>query len=128
MPTHKSEIIISASENACYRFDIYLAMTRAQQTQGLMYIRDLPEMTGMLFGYTQPGIRAMWMKNTFIPLDILFIRADGSVSSVARNTEPQSLLTISAVEPVKFVLELNAGVTEKLSIDDNSQVEFSAEI
>lgn len=120
----QSVLVISANENACYVFSVYLALERAQQMQGLMFVRDLPEMTGMLFGYARPGMRSMWMKNTYIPLDILFIRADGSVSSIARHTEPHSLESIRAIEPVTYVLELNAGLTEKLGIDNESQVYF----
>ena len=62
------------------------------------------------------------MKNTFIPLDMLFIRFDGTVSSVIANTEPQSLKSQSAVEPVTFVLELNAGTAARLAIDENSRI------
>ncbi len=121
---NKSVLVISAHENACYAFDVYIAVTRAQQMQGLMFVRELPEMTGMLFAYRQPGMRSMWMKNTYIPLDILFIRADGTVSSIAKHTEPHSLESISAVEKLNYVLELNAGVTDKLGIDTESQVYF----
>ncbi|HEX9852471.1 MAG TPA: DUF192 domain-containing protein, partial [Woeseiaceae bacterium] len=63
---------------------------------------------------------SMWMKNTYIPLDMVFIRGDGRVSSVARNTEPLSLRSVSSTEPVNYVLELNAGVTQRLSIDAGS--------
>jgi hypothetical protein len=64
----------------------------------------------------------MWMKNTLIPLDILFIRGDGSVASIARMTEPQSLRSIASDEPVKYVLELNGGVADELGIDSDSVV------
>jgi hypothetical protein len=64
----------------------------------------------------------MWMKNTFIPLDILFIRSDGSVASIAAMTEPLSLRSIASAEPVRYVLELNGGVAEELGIDADSVV------
>jgi uncharacterized membrane protein (UPF0127 family) len=118
----RDAIVIAASAGACYRFEVYLALTTAQQRRGLMFVRDLPDFTGMLFAYPEPGPRSMWMKNTFIPLDILFVRADGSVSSVARQTEPQSLRSIASIEPVTYVLELNAGITESLGIDEQSRV------
>ena len=89
-----------------------------------MFVRDMPETTGMLFIYETDGYLSMWMKNTFIPLDILFVRADGSVSSIAYNTEPQSLQSISALEPVRYVLELNAGVADKFSIDKYSLLDW----
>ena len=79
----KGVLILSANENACFVFDVYIAASRAQQMQGLMFVRELPEMTGMLFAYREARVLSMWMKNTFIPLDILFVRADGTVSSIA---------------------------------------------
>ena len=117
-------LIVHASKNACYRLDIYVALSSAQKSRGLMFVRSLPESTGMLFIYDEDANLSMWMKNTFIPLDILFVRADGSVSSIAYDTEPQSLQSISALEPVRYVLELNAGVAEKLSIDQYSRIEW----
>ena len=117
-------LVITASEHACYVFDIYLAMTPAQKSRGLMHVRYLPEFTGMLFGYERPRRLSMWMKNTVIPLDILFIRADGSIANIEANTEPLSLTSISAVESLNFVLELNAGVAERLAIDTASRVHF----
>jgi uncharacterized membrane protein (UPF0127 family) len=119
-------LIISANENACHVFDIYIALSRAQQMQGLMFVREMPATRGMLFVYREAGIRSMWMKNTYIPLDILFIRADGTVSSIAKHTEPHSLKSISAIEPVNFVLELNAGLTDELGIEQGSMVYFSS--
>jgi uncharacterized membrane protein (UPF0127 family) len=118
----KDVLIIVASAHACYRFDIYLAVEREQSRRGLMFVRNLPLMTGMLFVYDRDDHYSMWMKNTFIPLDMVFARSDGTVSSVIRNTEPQSLRSNSAVEPVRYVLELNAGVTMRFAIDEKSRL------
>jgi uncharacterized membrane protein (UPF0127 family) len=118
----RDSLVIVASAGACYQFDVYLALTGEQQRRGLMFVRDLPAFTGMLFAYPEPGVRSMYMKKTFIPLDMLFIRSDGAVSSIAKQTEPQSLRTIASVEPVNYVLELNAGVTDTLGIDEHSRV------
>ncbi len=115
-------IIIEAEKDACYRFDVYLATSQEQQIRGLMHVRHLPEFTGMLFRYTQPNIRSMWMKNTYISLDVLFIREDGTISNIAANAEPLSLKSISSTEPVSYFLELNAGVTLRLHINTNSRV------
>jgi len=116
----KDVLIVVASERACYRFDVYLALTPAQRARGLMYVRDLPATTGMLFAYANADYITMWMKNTYIPLDMVFARADGTVARVARDTEPLSLRSIAAPEPVNFVLELNAGTADRLSIDEDS--------
>ena len=124
----QSSIVIEAGENACYRFDAYLAETGAQHRRGLMFVRELPRFTGMLFVYPDSAVRSMWMKNTYIPLDILFIRADGTVSSIARHTEPLSLTSIPAKEPIRYVLELNAGVTEELGIGPGSVVHLPGDL
>ncbi len=120
----KDVLIIHASEHACYRLDIYLAMNNEQRARGLMHVRSLPQTTGMLFVYESDGYLSIWMKNTYIPLDIVFARADGSVSSIEYDAEPLSLRSMQALEPVRFVLELNAGVAEKLSIDRYSRLEW----
>jgi uncharacterized membrane protein (UPF0127 family) len=118
----RDTLVVVSNAHACYVFDIYLAIDYEQKRRGLMFVRDLPETTGMLFVYDDIDYHSMWMKNTFIPLDIVFARADGTITNVARNTEPQSLKSIASSEPVRFVLELNAGVTEKLGIDGNSRL------
>jgi len=116
------DVLVIAARDACHRFDIYLALTHAQQRRGLMRVRSLPSSTGMLFVYAAEDHHSMWMKNTFIPLDIVFARSDGSVASIAKNTVPQSLKSISSTEPVMFVLELNAGITELLAIEPGSRL------
>jgi len=115
-------LIIEASEHACYRFDIWLAIDRSQQLRGLMHVRDMSETSGMLFVYSNAEYHSMWMKNTYIPLDIAFARSDGSISNIAANTEPLSLKSIGSTDAVKYVLELNAGTAERLSIDENSRL------
>lgn len=119
-------LIVVTSDRACYRFDVYLALSLEQQRRGLMYVRELPDSTGMLFVYERDELKSMWMKNTYIPLDIVFARSDGSVAAVARNTEPLSLQSIGSGEPVRYVLELNAGVTDRLRIDTNSRLVLGA--
>jgi uncharacterized protein len=121
----RGTIIIAAERDACYRFDVYLATSREQQIRGLMHVRRMPPFTGMLFGYAEPNVRSMWMKNTYISLDILFIRENGTISNIEAGTEPLSLNSISSTEPVTYVLELNAGVTAKLHIDTTSLVHLT---
>ncbi|MDX1508553.1 MAG: DUF192 domain-containing protein [Woeseiaceae bacterium] len=115
-------LVIEASEFGCYRFDIWLAVRRDQQVRGLMYVRHLPEDAGMLFVYPSSDYHSMWMKNTFIPLDMIFARSDGTIANIVRDTVPQSLESVSSVEPVSYVLELNAGTSERLRIDENSRL------
>ena len=92
-----------------------------------MYIKKpLPNDTGMLFDFGHNAKHNMWMKNTYVSLDILFIREDGTISNIETNTEPLSLKSISAIEPVTYVLELNAGVTAKIHINTDSLVYFQS--
>ena len=121
----RDTLIISADRYACWFFDVYVASSRAQQMRGLMHVRELPEFTGMIFIYSEAGIRSMWMKNTYISLDMLFIRGDGTVASVVADTTPLSLESRRSVEPVNFVLELNAGVAARLDIGDQSRIVFT---
>ena len=109
-----------------HRIVAYLAVTDAQKIHGLMYVRDLPADQGMLFVYEQPWHVAMWMKNTYIPLDMLFIRADGSIASIVADTTPESLTEIRAEEPVTGVLELNAGTAARLGIEPGDRVVYRA--
>ena len=97
-------------------FTVEIADNDALRARGLMFRQRLPEDHGMLFDFGAPREVAMWMKNTLIPLDMLFIRADGSIAYIAENTVPKSLDTIGVKEPVLAVLELAAGVTRKLGI------------
>lgn len=115
-------LIIEAGGGTCYRFDIYLALDDPHRHRGLMFVRDLPATTGMLFVYDRDNYLTMWMKNTYIPLDMVFARRDGTVSSVVHNTKPLSLKTIASTEPVAMVLELNAGTADKLRIDEHSRL------
>ena len=114
------EIINDAGD--ALRFDIYLAENSEQQRRGLMFVRSMPETTGMLFVYKQDDFHSMWMKNTFIPLDMIFARSDGSVSSVISNTTPLTLASNQSREPVRYVLELNAGVARRMGIGQSSRL------
>ncbi len=103
-------------------FDVYLATNHEQRQRGLMYVRELPARTGMLFIYDRDGYHAMWMKNTYVPLDMVFARGDGTVSSIIADTVPLTLRSNAAVEPVRYVLELNAGTARRLGIGTGSRL------
>ena len=103
-------------------FDVYLAQKFEQQRRGLMFVRNMPERTGMLFIYDEDEIRSMWMKNTYIPLDIVFARSDGTVSSINHDTVPLTLNSQASTEPVRYVLELNGGTARRLGIARNSRL------
>ena len=120
----KKNIIISSSNLTCINLTVWLATTQKQQARGLMHVKILSEHTGMLFIYPEERMRAMWMKNTYIPLDMLFIKANGDISSIMKTTEPLSLQTIRSKEPVQYVLELAGGVTENLGLQRNDKILF----
>ena len=103
-------------------FDVYIARDIEQQRRGLMFVREMPQSTGMLFVYDRPAIRSIWMKNTYIPLDLVFIRADGQVSSVVANAVPLTEASRSSKEPVKYIVELNGGVAARFGIDARSRM------
>ena len=94
----------------------YLADTPAKRAQGLMHVTDLPENAGMLFVFSQPRQVSMWMKNTVISLDILFLNPNGRIVKIHKNAKPLSLASIPSHARVKWVLELNAGVAGKLNL------------
>ena len=118
----ESDVLVIVARNACYRFDIYLALSAEQQRRGLMFVRELPARTGMLFVYPDENYRSMWMKNTYVSLDMVFARRDGGVANIASDTVPLSEKSITSSEPVNFVLELKAGTARRLSIDEESRL------
>jgi len=101
------------------------AGTRPQKSRGLMHREHMPRNHGMLFLYDPPRKTAMWMKNTHIPLDMLFINADGRIVKIEENTEPMSTRTIPSEGKVRAVLELNAGQVAEHGIKTGDRVEYS---
>lgn len=99
-----------------YRFDVWVADTPERAEQGLMFVSDLPESSGMVFPLTPPRIERMWMKNTYIELDMLFVDATGRISKITPRARPLTLDTLSSDTPVRAVVELRGGEAEKLSL------------
>lgn len=116
-----SELKIATADET-YTFAVELALTVQQQAQGLMFRQSMAADAGMLFVGKREGVRNFWMRNTFIPLDMLFIKADGTIAHIAERTIPQSLDTVSSRVPVLAVLELNAGTASRLGIKAGDQV------
>lgn len=102
-------LVLETSSDRCVRVEVRLADTPEQQSQGLMFIEQMDEFEGMYFRYSPPSVINMWMKNTYIPLDMVFIRADQRIARIAFNTQPFSETRISSGGPVGGVLELNGG-------------------
>jgi len=111
----KSQLDIVTAAGA-KTFQIEIARTPGQQAQGLMYRRRMAADAGMLFPYDAPRRLAFWMKNTYIPLDLLFIGADGRISSIQERAVPHSLEPIRSRGKALAVLELNGGTVSRLKI------------
>lgn len=118
----RSTLQIATPDARLHPFNVWIADTNERRARGLMFVRRLDEDAGMLFIYPASQSIAMWMKNTFIPLDMLFVAADGRVAKVVEHTEPQSLQTIESEQPVLAVIELNAGTASKLHIRAGARV------
>jgi uncharacterized membrane protein (UPF0127 family) len=103
-------------------FSVEMATTEEEKTTGLMYRKELPDGKGMLFDFTPEQQVSMWMKNTYISLDMIFIRADGRILRIAENTEPESTRIISSGGLAKGVLEVIAGTVKKYGIAPGDRV------
>ncbi len=115
-------VITIEGDLACHRLAVWLAVDRTQRARGLMHVRHLPDDQGMLFLYAGEHRVSMWMKNTLIPLDMVFIRADGTIANIARETTPLSLESIYAAEPVTAVLELNGGAAARFGLAPDRRI------
>ena len=105
-----------------HEFRVELARTARQHAQGLMHRRRMAADAGMLFIHRRPAPRSMWMKNTFIPLDMLFLGADGTILKIVERTVPLSTRAIRSGKPAIAVLELNAGTAERLGLQEGDRV------
>ncbi|GJD49834.1 hypothetical protein OPKNFCMD_2569 [Methylobacterium crusticola] len=117
------EPLAIASRNGRHAFQVEVMRDDASRAQGLMFRRTMAPDRGMLFDFERVEPVSMWMKNTYLPLDMLFIRADGTVARIAADTEPLSTRTILSGEPVLGVLELNAGTAARLGLHAGDRVE-----
>ena len=110
------------SASGSHKFAVEIATTPAQMEQGLMFRRTLAPDAGMLFVFKTPSQASMWMKNTFIPLDMLFIDPEGRIINIAERRIPESLDTSAAAKPARAVLELNGGTAARLGIKPGDRV------
>ena len=122
----KSELSIITSNGSKHNFLVEVARTEEEKKIGLMFRKTLSKNAGMLFLYKREALRLMWMKNTFIPLDILFIDKNGVIKRVVKRSIPHSLATISSRQSVLAVLELRGGITSSLEIKKGDRIEHPA--
>jgi uncharacterized membrane protein (UPF0127 family) len=117
----ESSLTIDAAHDS-FEFEVELAVSPEQRSRGLMFRESLEEDRGMLFDFGRPQVASMWMRNTYVPLDMLFIDAAGRITQIAANTQPLSDTVVGSREPVRAVLELRGGVSAKLGIEPGDRV------
>ncbi len=118
-----SPLVIKTQSGARHGFTVEVARTDAEKSQGLMFRRELAADAGMLFDWPERPVAKMWMKNTLIPLDMLFIDASGRIVHIAARTVPHSLEIVTAGRRVRAVLELRGGSADRLDIAVGDRVE-----
>ncbi|KAB2851552.1 MAG: DUF192 domain-containing protein [Hyphomicrobiaceae bacterium] len=118
----KREPVVIVTEKGEVTIEAEIAESPSEQARGLMFRRSMPERSGMLFPYQGAREVTMWMRNTILPLDMVFIRADGVIHRIEVMTQPLSEETISSQGAVTAVLEINGGAAERLGIKPGQRV------
>jgi len=118
--------VVLHGEKGATRVHVELALTRETQAHGLMWRDELASDAGMLFVFPKATERTFWMKNTPLPLDIIYIGQDKKVVSIAANTTPYSQTTLPSDGPAKYVLEVNAGFSREHGIKPGTAVDLPA--
>lgn len=120
------EEVIIETRDGSHRFLAEVVRTPEERARGLMFREHLPPDRAMLFDYGEPHEVTMWMRNTLIPLDMIFVRADGTIHRIERETVPLSDRIIPSYGAVRAVIEVNGGTTERLGIEPGDRVRHPA--
>ncbi len=119
------ELTFTSKEgNFLAKIDIEIAETEEKQAQGLMYREKMEENQGMLFIFDRDDYRSFWMKNTVIPLDMIFANSDFEIVTIRKNTKPYDLSSYPSTRPAKYVVEVNAGFCNKYGIKVGDKISF----
>jgi uncharacterized membrane protein (UPF0127 family) len=116
LETFKTSELTIVTANGPHKFTVELALSGPQMEQGLMFRHSLAPDAGMLFDFGAPTNITMWMKNTLIPLDMLFLDNGGRIIDIHERAVPKSLDTIAANGPTRYVIEVNGGTAQRLGI------------
>ena len=122
----QDKLEITDGKKVKYVFQVWLADSPQRQSQGLMFVRDLPDLRGMLFVHEQPREISMWMKNTYIPLDMVFIDGHSHIQQIIEQATPHSLAIIRSDKPALAVLEIAGGEARRLGLRPGQRVSHPA--
>ncbi len=122
----RDQIVIRLSNGESHSFNVELAVTPQQREHGLMFRESLDEDDGMLFLYTREKTRSVWMKNTYISLDLLFINAQGEIVDLTTHTVPLDDTSMLSGVPALAVLEVLAGTVARLGISIGDRIDYKA--
>jgi hypothetical protein len=120
----EGELYLLKSSDSIKKIDIEIADNQYEHETGLMYRQSMKEAQGMLFIYPEEALRSFYMKNTYIPLDIIFYSKDSSVVSFTENAQPLDETSLPSDKPAKFILELNAGKVKEWNIEVGDKIDF----
>lgn len=114
--------LVVATDSGDHVFQVEIADEPQERSKGLMFRREMANEHGMIFDFGEEGPQSFWMRNTYIPLDMLFIKADGTVESIAERTTPMSERGVKSEGDVRYVLEINGGLSDTLGIEAGDKV------
>ena len=120
----RTQLVVTAADRHCILFDVYVAANAKQRSRGLMFVQQMDLYEGMIFLYPRAQVISMWMKNTLLPLDMLFFDSSGKLVSLHANAVPQSTSIIESLGAVNTVLELNGGAADYFDIRPGDQIVF----
>jgi len=121
LPVDSTPLVVETKISKTY-FDVEIAISAQELSRGLMFRTDFPSNRAMLFVFDRTHIPSMWMKNTPLPLDMLFVDEQGTIVSIFTHAEPFSLATISSAAPAAYVIEINAGEAKKRNITEGDRI------
>ena len=125
-PMLRDSIVVKTKAGEEFTFNVEIALTPGQQQHGLMDRTYLDKSAGMMFLFPDEEMRSFWMRNTLIPLDMLFISHDGTIHHIHSNATPQNDTPITSIKPAMAVLEINGGLSDKLDIQPGDKVIYPA--
>lgn len=123
-PLPTAQVILTDAYGGKHAVEVEVAATDPQRTRGLMWRKQLPKGKGMLFVFNYVDVHGFWMRNTLIPLDMIFIGPDDRVVGISANAAPKTLTSRSVDQPSKYVLEVPGGWSEEIGLQPGSKVEF----